>query len=393
MNIAIYVGGFPPWTNGVISYVIDTAKALTKRGHTVTVFAPKPPKAAAIDTSVYPFSIRFLPSVAAIIYPDLRVTQPSFFTLTKIMKELDIDVVHINDPSPLCMEGMLAAKMMKLPVVVTFHTFFLDSDVLKNIRFGQVVGMFKSPLARLNAYVHNFADVVICPSESMQKELLDSGLTAPSIIIHNGADFSKIRLLASAEIKAERERLQIPTAAKVAIFVGRLAVDKRIDILLKAWVLVHKKNPHSYLLLVGSGPAERSLKALAHKLHLDSSVVFLGRVRREELLSSGLYSVADAYISASRIENQSMSMIEAMAHRLPVVSVNMRGAGELVDTTCGILTGVSVASLANGITSLFSDQKKLSLLGRGAEQKAHQHDSRETVKQVESLYQKLIQSS
>ena len=54
MNIGIVLGTFLPNVNGVISYVLDTATELTKRGHTVTVFAPAPRRGVKIDTSIYP---------------------------------------------------------------------------------------------------------------------------------------------------------------------------------------------------------------------------------------------------------------------------------------------------------------------------------------------------
>ena len=52
MNIGIVLGTFLPNVNGVISYVLDTATELTKRGHTVTVFAPAPRRGVKIDTSI-----------------------------------------------------------------------------------------------------------------------------------------------------------------------------------------------------------------------------------------------------------------------------------------------------------------------------------------------------
>src|SRR3989344_6059717 len=173
MNIGIVLGTFLPNVNGVISYVLDTATELTKRGHTVTVFAPAPRRGVKIDTSIYPFQIILLPSMPALIYPELRITKPVLYYFTKIFEDLSLDTIHLHDPMPICIEAMIAAKLQKIPIVLTFHTFYLDKDFLMNVRFGHMIGLIKHPLARLNAYYHNFADIVICPSDSARQELID----------------------------------------------------------------------------------------------------------------------------------------------------------------------------------------------------------------------------
>lgn len=386
MNIAIYSGIFLPQINGVVSYVIDTATALVKRGHTVSVFVPKPKRNIKINRSLYPFTVYFLPSLPALIYPSLRVTQPSLFRLTNAMRELSIDIVHLNDPSPLCIEGMMAAKFMKIPVIVTFHTFFFDPDIFKTVRFSSVFQVLKGPLVRLNTYFHNFADTVICPSVSAQKELLESGLTSPTVVIHNGIDVSHVHRLTPKEKTLLRQRYHIATDAPTGIFVGRLAADKRVDVLLRAWVRVISFFPKAILIIVGAGPQEKELRYGAQKLSLTHNVVFTGVVKREDIMEESLYSLGDIYVSASRIENQSMSMTEAMAHGLPIVAVNMHGVSELVDETNGVLTGTGAVSLGKGIVSLLGDKEKGGRLGSTSLKKVRKYDVAETARELEKLY-------
>lgn len=390
MNIAIYSGTFLPQINGVVSYVVDTATALVKRGHTVSVFVPKPKRNTKINQSSYPFTLYFLPSLPGLIHPDIRVTRPSMLRLTRTMRELSIDIVHLNDPSPLCMEGMMTAKFMKIPVIVTFHTFFFDPDILKTIRFSSVFKALKGPLVRLNTYFHNFADTVICPSVSAQKELLASGLTSPTIVIHNGIDVSRIHRLTSKEKIRLRQRYHIAPDAPTGIFVGRLAADKRVDVLLRVWVRVIQVFPNALLVIVGTGPQEKELRRLAGKLSLAHHVLFTGGVRREDIMKKSLYSLGDIYVSASRIENQSMSMIEAMAHGLPIIAVNMRGVSELVDQTNGVLTATGVGPLAGGIVSVLGDKGTAEHLRSASFKKALQYDVRETVRELEKLYMSMV---
>lgn len=391
MRIALVAGTFLPHINGVISYVLDTATELSRRGHTVTVIAPAPRRGVLIDTSIYQFRIILLSSVPALIYPELRMTKPALYLLTKTFDDLSIDIVHLNDPMPICIEAMIAAKLKKLPVVLTFHTFYLDKDFLRNVRFGHMIGLIKHPLARLNANYHNYADTVICPSVSAQQELIGSGLRVPSVIIHNsilgdivGKNFPALR-------RANRRRYHIDPEAHIAMFVGRLSIEKSIDKILRAWRIVLLHEPQAKLVIVGSGPEEHKLKLLTRKLKMYHAVLFTGLIPRAELLQQSIYALSDIYVSASRIENQSMSMIEAMSHGLPIVAVNKRGVSELVDNTNGILVSSDSRQLAKGILRLFQQEHLRTTLSVASLQKSTLYQSSKTIQLVEREYRQLIQ--
>lgn len=390
MRIGIITGTFLPQTNGVISYVLDTATALTKRGHAVTVFAPSPRKGIPLDLSKYPFRIVLLPSVPALIYAGLRVTKPQLYFFIKEFRDLQIDIVHLNDPMPICVEAMIAAKFLKLPVVITFHTFYLDKDFLRSVRFGSVIEKIKHPLSRINANYHNFADVVICPSTSAREELLHSGLLARSEVIQNSIDATLIKK-ESIELRASnREYFHLHDTDHVAIFVGRLSVEKRVDILIKSWKYVTSRIPFAQLLIVGGGPQENALKILVKKMKLTGVVQFAGLIPRSVLLSRGVYYAADIYASASRIENQSISMIEAMAHGLPIVSINKRGVSELVDSKNGALVTGSARQLANNITKIFENDQMRKLMSIESRARFQKYTSSGTVKLLMKEYAQLV---
>lgn len=285
----------------------------------------------------------------------------------------------------------MVAKLLKIPVVMTFHTFYFDADILKAVRFGRVFGLFKSPLERLNAYFHNFADVVICPSLSAQQELTREGLTTPSVIINNSIDASSVRRFTKKEKVARRRELNLPAQGPVGIFTGRMAADKRVDVLLQCWAKVCARYPSAHLVLIGNGPEEAKLRQLAQTLRLKTNVLFLGKMTRAAIFEAGWYAVADVFVSASRIENQSMSMIEAMVSGLPIIAVNMRGVAELVDSRNGIVTTrSSAAALARAVLYALDNPKERERLAEGSLVRAQQHTTPVTVSQLEALYHRLI---
>ncbi|MBI2617747.1 glycosyltransferase [Candidatus Gottesmanbacteria bacterium] len=387
MRIAFFTDAFLPQINGVVSYVVDVTTWLTKKGHTVIVYAPKPRRNFHIDVSQFPFRLVLLPSLPSPIYPDIRITIPSLPKILRDLKRSHIDVVHINDPWTVCMDGVEAAKLLRIPIVMTYHTFFLDTDMLKNIRFGKILTALRKPLSRLITFFHNYADVVICPSFTAQKELEKYGLKTATVVLPNGIDLSRIRRLKSAEIVQRRAEFGLSSKDFVGLYVGRLSADKSVDFLIRAWKNVVRSHPSAKLLLVGTGPKEKDMKKLVRMQKLQSAVFFAGSIERDSLLSSGLYSMADIFITASKIENQSIAMIEAMAHGLPIVAVDMRGSKELVDSTNGYLVPPdSMDAMSHAILTLMKSSKKRQLLRNGSLFRAKEFSSSTVVSKLEGTY-------
>jgi glycosyltransferase involved in cell wall biosynthesis len=96
------------------------------------------------------------------------------------------------------------------------------------------------------------------------------------------------------------------------------------------------------------------------------------------------------YVSASKIENQSMSMIEAMAHGLPIVATNKRGVAELVDEKNGIPVSSGIRPLAIGVLSLFRNEELRKKLSHGSIIKSKEHFTSHTVHQLEREYVRIV---
>lgn len=390
MNIAIFSDAFLPQINGVVSHVIDISTELVRLGHDVTIIAPKPRRGVKLDLEEYDFRTVLIPSIPTFLYPDWRITMPYLPRLFRLLKKYSIDIIHIHDPFTIGTEGLIAGRIFKIPTVITFHTFFLDEEFVKTVRLQKVVSLLKDHLWRLTSTYHNQANMVVCPSIVSQKELIKYGLKVPCIVIHNGFDLKKVRKLNNVDKNILRLSFGVGIDDPVGLFVGRLAVDKSIHILIESWQQVCKIIPKAKLLIIGSGPYGENLKKLVSRLNLGGNVIFTGEIPREEILKKGLINIADFFITASKIENQSLAIIEAMAHGLPVIGVNMRGIPELIDETNGmIVTPDNPQKLAESVISLIKN-KNISKLGYGSRKKVDKFDLTKTVKQLEDVYKKLV---
>ncbi len=391
MKIAIFTDAFLPQINGVVSYVIDIASELVSKGHKVVVFAPKPKRGVKIPQNDFIFKVVFLPSLPTFLYPDVRITIPALFKVLLYLRKFRADIIHVQDPSTVGTEGLTAGKILNIPTVITFHTFFMDEEMLKILKIRKkVVNLINNPIWKLTVYYHNLADVVICPSEIAREELVSHGLKAKVKVIHNGINLSKIKLLNKNARDKKRQETGVFPNDKVGIFVGRISVDKSIEVLLRAFKNVADKIKGSKLLLVGDGPDMDRLRKLVGDLNLTGTVLFLGRLPRENIVQGGILGIADVFVTASKIENQSIAILEALASGLPIIGVNMRGNPELIDDKNGILVEAdNEQKLAEAIIKFFSDDKLASNLKKGAIGSSKKYDLSESVVMLENIYKSL----
>lgn len=114
--------------------------------------------------------------------------------------------------------------------------------------------------------------------------------------------------------------------APVGVFVGRLAQEKNVETLLRAWALVRQSYPQAVLRLIGDGPERPSLEALAKSLGLTSAIQFIGEVEDVEARLRG----ADLFALPSKEEGMSIALLEAMALGMPIVASNIAGNRRLI---------------------------------------------------------------
>ena len=91
-----------------------------------------------------------------------------------------------------------------------------------------------------------------------------------------------------------------------------------------------RKRRRAKLIIIGDGPSLPAMKQLAQELQLRSAVEFLGHVDHDRLIAERMPLLGDMFVTASKTENQPMSILEAMSFGLPVVGADSKGIPELV---------------------------------------------------------------
>jgi glycosyltransferase involved in cell wall biosynthesis len=157
------------------------------------------------------------------------------------------------------------------------------------------------------------ADEIVVPSPYLVRVFAKFGLPAKAIF--NVIDFDQL-------IFRERETLR-------PVFLSNRNLDAHygVDVVLRAFAIIQQRFPDASLKVAGDGSCREALQQLAAELKL-YNVEFVGTVTRERMAE--LYNEADCFLNGSRIDNQPLSILEAFASGLPVVTTNAGGIPDVV---------------------------------------------------------------
>ena len=177
---------------------------------------------------------------------------------------------------------------------------------------------------------------------------------------------------------------------QLALYVGRLSAEKNLVGLLDAWAAVDTKAREGALLaLVGDGPEWDQVHARAQTPKLTGSVHLAGE--RSDVAT--WYRAADLYVISSHIEGLSISMIEALASGLPVISTRVSGSSILVELpAAGLVVDVgNIEELAAAIEALLTDESIRMQLSENARPLFESRFSLEAFsKKIISIYKRLL---
>jgi len=173
----------------------------------------------------------------------------------------------------------------------------------------------------------------VAPSEPVRDALVAYGVTTPIHIIPTGLAPDRFKSGDAARFRAAQG---LPAQRPLVLYVGRVAHEKNIGFLVRAFARLRASVPDALFVIAGEGPARASLRALASALGLQNDVRFVGYLERDsELLDC--YAAAGVFVFASRTETQGLVLLEAMAQGAPVVSTAKLGTRSILKDGCGAL--------------------------------------------------------
>jgi phosphatidylinositol alpha 1,6-mannosyltransferase len=345
VRIAYVTESFPPDINGVAQTALRVAEHLTNRGHEPLIIAPEPADGQPRPDGMLGYPVVRVPSFAVPVYPGLRVGLPGPRIRAAVAAHR-ADLVHLAGPFVLGASGGAAAKRLRLPTVAVYAT-----DMAAYARTYHTGWLGQAACWQRLRHIHNAVNRTLAPSSAAAEDLRAHGVERV-LIWGRGVDTSRF----DPAKRSDRLRAQFAPGGEVIVgYVGRLAVEKRLDLLREVAAL-----PGIRLVIVGSGPAEAAARrALA-------GAMFLGARHGEQLAT--IYASLDVFVHAGPHDTFGNTLQEAAASGLPVVAPAAGGPLDLVDDG---ITGFLVApfdagALASATAKLAADAALRADQGRAA---------------------------
>jgi phosphatidyl-myo-inositol dimannoside synthase len=347
---------YPPRVGGIQR----TLEALWKElpPERVAVLAPSSEGAGSFDAAAAYTIVR---EPSEFIWPT-----PGFAArLDEVVASLGVEVVLFGDAFPLALLGPRLARR-GTPYLVAAHGFDYWLSVVPGAH------------ASIRYMTSAASRVPVMCSELIARTVRTAvPRRVPVSVLHPGADLRAFRPdLPTADL---RERLGVNGRA-VVVCVSRLVARKGQDVLIRGMSRVRRRVPEATLVIVGGGPYEARLRALASHAPT-GSVVFAGQVSEEDL--PRYYAMGDVFAMPCRsrlggmeVEGWGNVFIEASACARPIVVGDSGGAREtVVDEETGLLVdGGDVEQVADAVAGLLADPeraRRMGIAGRERVERAH----------------------
>ncbi len=427
MKIAFVTDTYAPEINGVVTSIVNFSEFLAERGHEVLIVAPRYNK--EVDEELGGIRIKRYPSFSYAANKNTRIAYPFLVRMRSELKEFGPDIVHIQTPLGIGVTGLLAARMLSLPNIQTYHTYIpdfmtyvnpyrvlgldrvagnianlkavrrmIESDFVERAReiedesavlslMHKVARGGRVPDVRLTERfawdftrtLYNRSDLVITPSEVLAKVLKRHRIKVPVTAVSNGVDFEAFEKKDDYEI------------GQRFINVGRLGVEgKNVDQVIEAFARALESRPDMTLDIAGDGPARKSLVRLVARLGIAERVNFLGFVSLDTLKET--YRDHDAFVTASTIETQGLVILEAMSAGLPILGVDALAIPECVtDGKNGYLVAPGdIEAMADAMVKLTESAERNRRFGEASLEIAHSHDVALCGERLEAIYRAVV---
>ena len=391
-TIAFLVTAFPPEVSGSSHFNWARAQWFAKQGmYRVIVFAPdfqKEPDSPVLDENLIierypskpwiPYKVTYVPTLEAARQINKKIAdyKPDLIVMTDVERYFLLSAWQLP--------GRDYVRKHQIPYLAEYHTDVYNFSAtypgwqwLRNfIR-----------RSRLLSYLYHQLDTTICPSKSASKSCQEMGLKNTHVIPFFGTDISTYNP-SRRNCKCLEPWLSLKERDnKVLLFLGRLGFEKRVDLVIEAFAKLKRTQLNYSLIIVGDGPIDvvNQLKRLAEPIpDIHFTGFLLGETKANVLAS------CDVFCSPSPYETFGLTVVEAMASGIPVVTVNSGAVSEnVIDGINGYLVPPDdVEALANCLHKvLSSDNRKII---QHALQAVEQLSIEKGCQTLNNYYQKLL---
>ncbi len=365
MRIAIYSDNFHPELSGITDSISTVALALAARGREIRFFAPR--------YSLADYRHLHLPVGEPDLGPRVSVTRFSslpFRTGTNQgrlviplgrlarIREFRPDVIHCHLPFGTGLEGLIAAKRLKVPLVGTNHTATRAFALAhKSPRWLADLGV------RYATWFYNRCDLVSSPCRAIFEEMSGFDTRVPHEVVSNPLDTDRFHPPLPSVRAGLKEKYGFSNFTLTCA--GRIAPEKNLPDLLRTAAALRRDIPELTVAVIGKGPDESVLRGLTRELGLERHVLFPGFLSHAELAEA--YAASDVFLMPSTSETQSLSTMQAMLCGLPVLGARAMGLKDYIPPQAGyLLEPGDIEGYRKRVLHLYHHPEERALLGAKA---------------------------
>jgi 1,2-diacylglycerol 3-alpha-glucosyltransferase len=384
LNVAIVCDGIGDVVGGSFISTQRFGELLKARGHRIVFISSRSRK--------HPRNHEFrgiqtyrLPSV---LIPwsegQLYLAIPFVNRLRNILRDEQIDIVHVMIPMPLGLVTVRVAKTIGLPVVMHSHTqpenIFMNSP-----QFPGRDALQRRFCGYLN-WIYRQGDVMIFPSDFSRRQFPELS-ASKSMVISNGVDRQRFRPTAP---DAFMRRFKLSRAKQLLMYLGRLHREKDVETLIRAMRILRRLHRQAHLVIVGFGYEQPSLERLARECDLAEDVTFCGFVPDEDLAAA--YSACDLFVLPSLAELEGMAVLEAMSCGKPILIADAKDSAaiDFVEGNGLLFRARDPEHLAAQASRLLCNPEMRRAMAAVSLTKSRSFDINESAAAIESLYYSLL---
>lgn len=424
MRIGLFTDSYRPAINGVVYVVESTKNHLEAMGHEVFVFCPARsirPSKHAIEFEEDEHIIRF-PSIKGVAYDDYDMTL--FFPprVVKLIDSLDLDVLHFFTPGQVGLMAAHAAFKNDIPLVTQYCTdlheyvkHYHDGSLLPGMLalitimpftvrvdaadIREIAKLYRPRRLRVDwnmnvvekciTLIYSKCDAVIALSRKSQAKLesWQIGKYRYEVTLKpDGVD--ALKKPTARQIDEFRAQHGIAPDDQLVTFVGRLAAEKNLDMLIPMIDRVLHDRPKARLLFVGDFEYRPVLEQKARRSKARDRITFTGALPREDL--GVVYGASDVFVFPSLTDTQAWVLHESAHAGLPIVMCD-RDLSEVVrDGENGYIVKNNAKAFAEAVVKLLKDPKLRLACGEASKKLAQAYTERRQVRKLAKIYMDAI---
>ncbi len=356
LRIALFSGNYNITLDGANKALNRLVEYLTRQGATVRVYSPTVPEPAFAPQG----ELVSLPSFPIPGRGEYRVPLPMMGKAKADLERFDPHILHVSSPDPAAHRAVAWAREQGKPILASVHTRFETYP-----RYYKL-GFLEPPLMAILQRFYGRCDALVAPSPSMIDELREQGMHEDISLWTRGVDRSVFD--PSRRDLEWRRGLGLADDDVAVAFLGRLVMEKGLDIFAETMAQLQKRGVAHKVLVIGDGPARNWFEDQLPQ------GIFAGFQTGPDL--GRALASADIFFNPSTTETFGNVTLEAMASGLPVVAAGATGSSSLVvnGETGRLVPPGSACAYADALTPYLTDEAVRRAHGEAGERRARDYD-------------------